>query len=291
MQYDAIIEQALERSLEGGRSGPQAPPILAEALRYSVFPGGARVRPQLCFAVAHAHGAEPRPGPVAGAGVAIELMHCASLVHDDLPCFDNAELRRGKPSVHKTFGEEIAVLAGDGLILLAMAALMRECADDPVVAMKLHEIVIDAVAPPTGIIAGQAWESEPQIDLRAYHRSKTGALFVAAVKAGAVCAGDEPAAWAAVGERLGEAYQTADDLLDVMRQERASGKPGGQDLANGRPNAARTLGVQGAMDHLNALIDDAAEAIPPCEGADKLRQLVRAQAMRLAPERLVGNAS
>src|SRR5215475_13888796 len=122
---DAVsrIERALRQSM--GRADVAAcPPRLAAAMRHAVFPGGARIRPRLCLAVAHACG-DDEPAVAYRAAASIELIHCASLVHDDLPCFDDADIRRGRPSVHKAFGERLAVLAGDGLIVLAFEALGR----------------------------------------------------------------------------------------------------------------------------------------------------------------------
>src|SRR5215475_9188376 len=123
MDVATRIEKALNEAV-GLADQPGCPPRLGAAMRAAVFPKGARVRPRLCHAVASACG-DDQPGATNAAGAAIELLHCASLVHDDLPCFDNADLRRGKPSVHKAFGERLAVLAGDGLIVLAFEALGR----------------------------------------------------------------------------------------------------------------------------------------------------------------------
>ncbi|MEL7486002.1 MAG: polyprenyl synthetase family protein [Pseudomonadota bacterium] len=282
MTADAAIEDKLEQAV-ADLHRPGGPAILHEAIRYSVFPGGARVRPQLCLAVEQAC-ENAQSVCASGAAAALELLHCASLVHDDLPCFDDASLRRGKPSVHCVFGEPIAVLAGDAMIIAAFKVLANVYAferGDAVLFARLHDILTDAIGAPDGIIAGQAWESEKFVDLRAYHRSKTGAMFVAAAKAGAVCAGDDPASWSALGERLGEAYQIADDLRDYLLDAAALGKPAGQDARCSRPNAVETLGEEGARDQLQELIRDAEDAVPDCAGAEALRTLVRSQARRL----------
>ncbi|MEE7477910.1 polyprenyl synthetase family protein, partial [Methylobacterium hispanicum] len=115
------IETALEVAVSSAEA-PGAPPLLAEAIRYAVFPGGHRIRPRLCLAVARACG-DDDPEAADAAAVAIELLHCASLVHDDLPCFDDAPLRRGKPAVHVAYGPALAVLTGDALIVAAFEAL------------------------------------------------------------------------------------------------------------------------------------------------------------------------
>ncbi len=282
MNAHAPVETMLEIAIGSARTG-DGPPRLADALRYAVFPGGARVRPDLCMAVERAcSGAET--GIADGVGAAIELLHCASLVHDDLPCFDDASLRRGKPSVHRVFGEPLAVLAGDALIVMAFELIAsRYGADKTHAALvaPLTAVVAEAVGAPRGIIAGQAWESEPVIDLRAYHRSKTGAMFVAATTAGATCAGGEPALWRSLGERLGEAYQIADDIRDCCWDEASLGKPAGQDSDKDRPNAVNALGLEGARDQLRDLIRDAVDSVPDCPGADALRERVFGQARRL----------
>jgi geranylgeranyl diphosphate synthase type II len=149
------------------------------------------------------------------AGIAIELMHCASLVHDDLPCFDDADTRRGRPSVHRAFGEPLAVLAGDALIVLAYQTLAQGAVTQP---LRLGQLILtlgQAVGVPCGIVAGQAWECEPAADLAQYQREKTGALFAAATVSGAIAAGSEGEPWRALGEALGEAFQIADDILDA----------------------------------------------------------------------------
>ncbi|MEM9168542.1 MAG: polyprenyl synthetase family protein [Pseudomonadota bacterium] len=287
MDVDAFIECALEDAVSWSEQD-DGPPRLFEAIRHSVFPGGARVRPKLCVAVELAcRGGAPDPGAVASGGVAaaVELLHCASLVHDDLPCFDDADTRRGKPSVHRIHGEPLAVLAGDALIVAAFEAMNDAYARRPeraALAGPLFSIVIGAVGAPGGIIAGQAWESERAINLRAYHRAKTAALFVAATTAGATCAGEDPAPWRALGVRLGEAYQIADDIRDVRADVDTVGKTTGRDAAHGRPNAVDALGLEGACEQLNALIGDAVDAVPPCRGGDALRALVSAQAQRLS---------
>ncbi len=269
---------------------PGAPPRLAAAVQYALFPGGARIRPRLCLAVAAACG-EDDPAVTDAAAAAIELLHCASLVHDDLPCFDDAATRRGKPSVHRAFGEPLAVLAGDALIVAAFQALAWGAAGAPQRLGSLLHVIGRAVGMPGGIVAGQAWECEPEPDLAAYQRAKTGALFAAATVAGAVAAGAEPEPWRALGEWLGEAYQVADDLRDAVADEEELGKPVGRDLALGRPSAALQLGVGGAMERLERLAAEAVRSIPPCRGAGELRQLILGEAQRLMPKALAQRAA
>jgi geranylgeranyl diphosphate synthase type II len=283
----------IERALTGSMAradAPGAPPGLAAAMRHAVFPRGARIRPRLCMAVAAAC-AEDAPGLTDAAAAAIEFLHCASLVHDDLPCFDDAATRRGKPSVHRAYGERLAVLAGDALIVLAFQTLAWAGAAAPQRLAPLLLVVGRSVGMPLGIAAGQAWECEDRIDLAAYHRAKTGALFAAATVAGAAAAGGEPEAWRAMGEYLGEAYQVADDIGDAASDADELGKPVGQDAAHGRPSAVASFGLNGAIDRLEDLAAAAAASIPSCPGEDGLRKLIRSEAHRLVPKHLARTAA
>ncbi|MBL8308619.1 MAG: polyprenyl synthetase family protein [Rubrivivax sp.] len=282
------IEQALETALAlgTGDGNPGCPPKLAAGLRHAVFPGGARIRPQLCLAVARACGdADPRLAD--GAAAALELLHCASLVHDDLPCFDDAPLRRGIPSVHAAYGERIAVLAGDALIVLAFQMLAHSALHAPARLPGLMGIVARRVALPSGIIAGQAWECEPYVALPAYQRAKTGSLFAACTEAGAWAGGGDPADWQPFGLCLGEAYQVADDIRDVALAVELLGKPQGRDVALCRPSAATEMGLSGAIVHFDALLERAVDAIPACTGAAMLRAIVRSESERLVPQATV----
>jgi geranylgeranyl diphosphate synthase, type II len=283
MDVTSRIEQALNEAVARAEV-PGCPQRLAAAMRYAVFPRGARVRPRLCHSVAAACG-EDHPAATDAAGAALELLHCASLVHDDLPCFDAAEMRRGRPSVHKAFGEPLAVLTGDALIVLAFQTLARvQCVPHRLATLTLT--IAQSVGVPSGIVAGQAWECESQIDLAHYHRSKTGALFAAATVAGAASAGADPEPWRAVGEKLGEAYQVADDIRDAASDEDEIGKPVGRDLALGRPSAVLELGLDGALYRLHELVQGAISAIPPCPHGAELRSLMLSEAKRLVPAKL-----
>jgi geranylgeranyl diphosphate synthase type II len=277
----ARIEHALDAAL-AQHEVPGAPPRLAAAVRHAVFPGGARIRPQLCLAVAAACKVDD-PGLAQAAAVSLELMHCASLVHDDLPCFDDAATRRGLPSVQAAFGEPLAVLAGDALIVMAFQVLGAAASRSPLRLGPLVAIVAGGTGLPLGIVAGQAWECEPRVALSDYQRAKTGALFAAATAAGAAAAGADGRPWRALGDRLGEAYQVADDIRDVLSDPAVLGKPIGQDVALGRPSAARQLGLDGAIFHFQALVQGAIDAVPECAGAPHLRALVRMESERLVP--------
>jgi geranylgeranyl diphosphate synthase type II len=288
MDASARIEMALTRAIDAASTddGPtRVPPSLLAAVRYAVFPGGARIRPRLTLAVARACGSDGSL-LVDAAAAAVELMHCASLIHDDLPCFDDANLRRGRPTVHRAFDERLAVLAGDALIVLAFDTLAREGAAHPIVLARLVPVIVRGVGLPVGIVAGQACECEPCTSLETYHRAKTGALFAAATAAGAAAAGRDPAAWYDLGDRLGEAYQVADDLRDAVGDVETLGKPVGRDQALGRPSAVQELGVQGAVERVRLLVAEAIESIPVCPGAAELRAHVMREATRLVPRQV-----
>jgi geranylgeranyl diphosphate synthase type II len=285
----ALIETTLTTSMLRAEAG-DAPPKIAAAMRHAVFPRGARVRPRLCLAVASACG-DADFAAAAAAGAALEFLHCASLVHDDLPCFDDAPIRRGKASVHAAFGAPLAVLAGDALIVLAFQTIALGCAGNSANLAGLIGIVAQSVGMPGGIVAGQAWESEDTVDLARYQRAKTSALFAAAAMAGALSAGHNPAPWRALGENLGDAYQIADDLCDAAGDEAICGKPIGQDNALHRPSAVALYGIDGALDLLDTIAEAAAAAIPDCPGVVSLRALIIQEAKRLIPKTLVRAAA
>ncbi|MBK1716632.1 polyprenyl synthetase family protein [Thiocystis violacea] len=289
MDATTRIEQALAAAIDTVAI-PGCPPRLIEAVRHSVFPGGARVRPRLCLAVAAACGSTDYAAADAVAA-SIELLHCASLVHDDLPCFDDSPLRRGLPSVHRAFGEPLAVLAGDALIILAFEHLARSLAATPERLAPLLLTVSRSVGMPHGITAGQAWECEPRVSVEDYHRAKTGSLFAAATAAGAQVAGEDADIWRVVGDRIGEAYQVADDLRDVAASAQEVGKPVGRDALLNRPSAAGELGIDGAIGRLKDLVKGAVDAIPPCPGRDRLAEVLMAESRHIMPKNLAQRAA
>lgn len=248
-------------------------------MRHACFGGGARLRPLLCHAVNLACGGAKEHAHAPAS--AIEFLHCASLVHDDLPCFDDAAERRGRPSVHAAYGEPLAVLTGDALIVGAFQMLTTESVS-PAHLPALLRCVSDAVSASRGIIGGQAWECEPSVALARYHRAKTGALFEAAARCGAIVSNQPKDRWAEFGALIGEAYQVADDLHDAL-EVRGMGKPAGQDQANGRPNAVLTLGLPNALERLEQLLDAAFDAVPQCENPRPINNWLAAVASRLQP--------
>jgi geranylgeranyl diphosphate synthase type II len=282
MPLTSRIEEAVRQSIAIGRGRGPVPGKLAAALDYATAPGGARIRPTILLSVAMACG-DDRPELSDAAAAALELIHCASLVHDDLPCFDDADIRRGKPSVHRAYSEPLAVLTGDSLIVLAFEVLARKAHLAPDRATQLILTLAQRTGMPGGICAGQGWESEETVDLSAYHQAKTGALFIAATQMGAAAAGQEAEPWAELGARIGEAFQVADDLRDALCDIETLGKPAGQDDLHGRPNAVATLGVDGAIRRLRDILGGAIASIPSCPGEAQLAQMVQSYAEKVTP--------
>jgi len=262
------IDQALERHLP---KPPACPAIVSEAMRYSLFAGGKRLRPTLTLAVAGAvekgrvaYGAADPLGRAIDlampAACAIEMIHTYSLIHDDLPAMDNDTLRRGLPTLHVVYGDGMAVLAGDGLQAEAFSLLAREPAGDQpaLVARKLSIVrTIAEAAGPTGMVGGQAIDLQavgegqtPPLDadgLRTMHARKTGAMIRASAVAGAIMAGADEAVIATVdryGAEIGLAFQIVDDILDVEGSAQQLGKTAGKDAAGSKPTYAALFGVE-----------------------------------------------
>ncbi len=254
----ARVDAALERHLP---LPPDCPAIVSEAMRYSVFAGGKRLRPVLTLAAADAVSGHDEAALEAAlpAACAIELIHTYSLIHDDLPAMDNDTLRRGRPTLHVVYGDGIAVLAGDGLHAEAFTLLAREPAAPAFVERKLRVIeVIGAAAGPIGMVGGQAIDLQAAgrargqritLDgegLRAMHARKTGALIRASAVAGAIMAGaaeDVVQAIDRYAADLGLAFQIVDDILDVEGDPRALGKTAGKDAADAKPTYPALFGL------------------------------------------------
>jgi geranylgeranyl diphosphate synthase, type II len=271
------VEQALERLLPP-ESTP--PPSIHRAMRYSVFAGGKRVRPILCMEAARIFWADV--SPAVHAGCALELIHTYSLIHDDLPALDNDDLRRGKPTCHKQFGEAAAILAGDALLTLAFQTL----AETPLVAERrvaaLQE-VSRAAGTVGGMVGGQVADLEAegkavQSEMLEYiHRSKTAALIRASVVTGAICGGAEEMDVERLrrfGENIGWAFQVVDDILDVEESSAALGKTAGKDQAQKKATYPALYGLEKSREFAAKLIGEAlAELAPYGERAAQLRQL------------------
>jgi geranylgeranyl diphosphate synthase type II len=226
------VEEALRRLVPPESTPPES---IHKAMRYSLFAGGKRIRPILCIAASQAVSASP--AGIESAACALELIHTYSLIHDDLPALDNDDLRRGRPTCHKVFGEAIAILAGDALLTLAFQVLAQlDC--EPERKTRLIEELALAAGTVDGMIGGQVHDLEgegqhPSVALlEAIHRAKTGALLKASLRMGAIYAGaddDQLQALSCYGEHIGLAFQIVDDLLDVEQPSEALGKTAGKD--------------------------------------------------------------
>jgi len=240
---------------------------LRESMAYSLMAGGKRLRPILLMAAADAVGVDgTRFLPVA---CALEMIHTYSLIHDDLPAMDNDELRRGKPTNHVVYGEGTAILAGDALLTLAFTVILRQ---KDVSAEALLRVVdeISRAAGAEGMVGGQMLDLEAEnrqisIDeLRRVHMGKTGALFCAAIRSGAILAGakeEELAALTLYAERFGLAFQITDDILDVTGDEAAIGKPVGSDVRNEKATYVTLTSLEEAKKLAEAAVSEAVEAL------------------------------
>jgi geranylgeranyl diphosphate synthase type II len=259
-----IVEEALEYYLPGEDN---IPADIYKAVRYSVFNGGKRIRPILCLAATEAVGGDL--GPAIPVACALELIHSYSLIHDDLPAMDDDDFRRGKPTCHKVFGENIAILAGDALLTEAFVILSH--VEKVRLSAERRLAVIQEIAKAAGIcgmVGGQALDVlsgksvSDEDTLNEIHRRKTGALIVAAVKSGAIIFNarkEKIQALAEYGINVGLAFQVADDILNVEGDRELMGKKTGSDAAHDKLTYPSLLGLDLAKEKLAKYID-AAEA-------------------------------
>jgi geranylgeranyl diphosphate synthase type II len=252
--YPVELQERVDKYLEGvsfaGASGTQG---LEEAMRYSLLAGGKRIRPVLALATAEALARDP--GEVLPLAAALEMIHTYSLIHDDLPAMDDDELRRGQPTCHVAYGEDVAILAGDGLFAEALRLALTEQTGDPSnVLAAVREIT--AAAGVQGMVGGQYLDvtasgvPEPS-ELRRLHELKTGALIGASV--GCVLAWEGPTRPATIPLRrfaaeLGVVFQIVDDILDVTGDEAELGKPRGSDERLGKPTYVSVFGLERARE-------------------------------------------
>ncbi|HEX9010193.1 MAG TPA: farnesyl diphosphate synthase [Holophagaceae bacterium] len=242
-----LLDARLTTSFQGGEAAR-----LAEAMRYSLEAGGKRVRPVLCLLAAEAvggRGEDAMPG-----ALALEYVHTYSLIHDDLPAMDDDDLRRGRPTNHKVYGEGHAILAGDGLLTEAFRVLAAG-PGDPATLLEATVLLAEA-AGWRGMVGGQALDLEGETlahydldHLRLIHRLKTGALLRASLEMGAVLGGASPADRAALkgyGEAIGLAFQIQDDILDATATDADLGKRAGKDAGRGKITYPSLLGLDGA---------------------------------------------
>jgi farnesyl diphosphate synthase len=285
-ETEALLARLLDGAALPGETA--RPPRLLEAMRWSALGGGKRLRPFLVVEAAALFGAS-RDGALL-AGCALELLHCYSLVHDDLPAMDNDDLRRGKPTVHKAFDEATAILAGDALLTLAFDIMARDGVHaEPSVRIALVRELARA-AGLGGMAGGQmldlaaegrfeAKRALTETDIVTLQAMKTGALIRFACNAGAVLGQADAQARASIeryGAAIGQAFQIADDLLDVEGDSAQLGKAAGKDEAAGKATLVAVLGVAGARARLDRLITEADGALARFGAtADTLRATAR----------------
>ena len=281
-RLDAIardVESLLDRLLASGAETIEIsrPRRLLDAMRYGSLGGGKRLRPFLVVESAALFGVPL--GNALMAGAALECIHCYSLIHDDLPAMDNDDLRRGRPTVHRAFDDATAILAGDGLLTFAFDILSRpETSADPAVRIRLVNMLSRA-AGIGGMVGGQMLDLTAEgrftqtgtnklteRDVAILQAMKTGALLRYACCAGAIlgqAGNNEAAALDRFGDAIGQAFQIADDLLDVEGDATVVGKATGKDAAAGKATMVSMLGVAGAKARLQALVADAEAALAP----------------------------
>ncbi|MGB7202298.1 MAG: farnesyl diphosphate synthase [Pyrinomonadaceae bacterium] len=244
----ARVDAALDELIPGADISPTR---LHEAIRWSVFAGGKRVRPAIVFAVGETFGAS-RTNLVRTAA-AVEMIHTYSLIHDDLPAMDDDDLRRGRATSHRQFDEATAILAGDVLQTLAFKAIATDEVLSPEKRIKLISLMADAAGTPSGMVAGQQLDLDAEGEklsiaaLENIHRQKTGALITASARAGAIigeASTHELATIKTFAEKLGLLFQITDDLLDVTQETAALGKTAGKDAAAAKATYPGHYGVE-----------------------------------------------
>ena len=288
-QNAAEIERALEILLTAERlSGPDLPPDrLIAAMRHGTLNGGKRIRPFLLRETARMLGLAPEL--TIAPAVAVELIHCYSLVHDDLPAMDDDDLRRGLPAVHKAYDDATAILAGDALLTLAFAHLGEHGAQEPAIRARLV-VELAAGAGVGGMVGGQMRDIEGEttpldrLGIARMQAMKTGALIRAAIRMGAILGGADNDALGHLthyAEAAGRAFQLADDLLDVTASTEAMGKATRKDAGLNKQTLVSMLGVEAAQRHLGDIVHDAITALTPFgPEATTLRETVRYFATR-----------
>jgi geranylgeranyl diphosphate synthase, type II len=279
-----LVDAALDEVMPAEGTPPQS---IHAAMRYSVFAGGKRIRPILCLESARIF-AEDVTAALHPA-CAIEFIHTYSLIHDDLPALDNDDLRRGKPTCHKKFGDAIAILAGDALLTLAFETIGATPVDaERCVAMTSE--VASAAGTVNGMVGGQVADIEAEGKrveaqmLEYIHRSKTAALIRASITAGAMCAGaglTDVARLRRFGETIGWAFQVTDDILDVEESSVALGKTAGKDIAQQKATYPAVYGLERSHEIANELANKGiAELEPFGEKAARLREIAEFLVLR-----------
>ena len=272
-KFFADVSRDVDKTLDALIPRAETEPTrLHEAIRWSVFAGGKRIRPSILMAVGRTFGAPDES--LAHSAAAVEMIHTYSLIHDDLPSMDDDDLRRGKATCHKQFGEATAILAGDVLQTLAFKAI----ADDKTLTAEIRLILIsllaEAAGTPVGMVAGQQLDLEAEgrelsmSEIETIHRKKTGALISAAALSGATignAANDELAAVENYSTSLGLLFQITDDLLDVTQETATLGKTAGKDAASEKATYPGHYGVEKTRAMAAAIRDEACDALSPIE--------------------------
>jgi geranylgeranyl diphosphate synthase type II len=289
MELKAYLEERrglVNRTLEGYLPAVRGPAFrVVQAMHYSLFAGGKRLRPILCLAGAEAVGGDP--GEVLPVACALEMIHTYSLIHDDLPAMDDDDLRRGQPTCHKKYDEATAILAGDGLLTAAFHTLVEAAKHYEGRETDLLEVIqlIAAAAGYQGMVGGQMLDLLAEgrrvtlKELETIHRLKTGALLTASVRSGALMAGGtrgEVTALTAYGEKFGLAFQVTDDLLDVEGEAAEMGKATGMDAQRHKATYPGVLGREEARAWAQRLVDTAIADLETFGSrAEPLREIAR----------------
>lgn len=248
----ALVDEALERYLPAQKAYPA---VIHEAMRYSLFAGGKRLRPVLALAAAEVVGGDTEK--ILPAACTLELIHTYSLIHDDLPAMDDDDFRRGRPTCHKKYGEAMAILAGDALLTLAFEVLARGAADGLLPEKETVRVIAEVgmAAGTTGLVGGQvvdmlSSDTVDHITLEYIHSRKTGALYRASVRLGAILSGADEVSLARLteyAEYLGLAFQIADDILDIRGDASKIGKPVKSDIKNKKATYPALYGMDKAV--------------------------------------------
>lgn len=275
-----LADAALERLLPSANTRPES---IHQAMRHSVFAGGKRIRPILCMEAGRAV-AENLPGGIDELGAALEMLHTYSLIHDDLPALDNDDLRRGRPTCHKVFGEAIAILAGDALQTQAYQVLSQlHCPAEARV--RIIEEIAKGTGTVDGMIGGQVVDLEAEHTradatmLEYIHRSKTAALITASVVTGGIYAGataEQTQDLCCFGSSIGLAFQIVDDILDVTQTSEQLGKTAGKDLASEKATYPAIFGLEESRKKAASLLTSATQALESFGSrADVLKALAK----------------
>jgi geranylgeranyl diphosphate synthase type II len=275
-----LADAALERLLPAASERPGS---IHKAMRHSVFAGGKRIRPILCMEAGRAV-AGVLPDGIEDLGAALEMLHTYSLIHDDLPALDNDDLRRGRPTCHKVFGEAIAILAGDALQTQAYETLARlRCPAEARV--KVIEEIARGTGTMNGMIGGQVVDLEAEHTradaetLEYIHRSKTAALIASSVVAGGIYAGgnsEQVSSLRCFGQSIGLAFQIVDDLLDVTKTSEQLGKTAGKDAASEKATYPALFGLEESRKKADELLKGASKGLEPFDQqGDVLKNLAR----------------